>query len=420
MNPYPPSAEEFHPPVEPSRRDLFRATGAAALAASLPDVGTAMNTSAHLPVAKPEDIGIDAKKLRFAYDLLDKWTAGKGASVPGGAILVGRRGKVLAPHFSGRQGPEPDAPPVRKDGMFLMASITKPVVYTAAMMLVERGLLNLSDPVVRYVPEFKANGKEKTLVNHLFTHTSGLPDMLDNNAELRKKHAPIQMFLDAASKETIPLFKPGTKLSYQSMGTAVVAEIVQRLTKLTTAEFLKKEIFDPLGLKSTALGSKGFDRDRLVRVEVPDYQANSDFSWNSKYWQELGAPWGGLFSTPEDFAVICQLMLAGGAVGGVRLLAPATVRMMTTNRLDDYADLPESVRRTQPWGLGWRLNHPGTPESWGDLLDRNVFGHTGATGTTAWIDPKADGFCILLTTALRANAPWRLVHLSNAVAASFV
>ena len=234
-----------------------------------------MNTSAHLPVGKPEDIGIDAKRLRAAYDLLDSWTAGKGAVVPGGAVIVGRRGKVLPPHFSGRQGPEPDAPPLRKDGMFLLASITKPVVYTAAMMLVERGLLNLNDPVVRYVPEFKANGKETTLVSHLFTHTSGLPDMLDNNAELRKKHAPIQTFLDAASKDTIPLFKPGAKLSYQSMGTAVVAEIIQRLTKLTCAEFLKKEIFDPLGLKSTGLGSTGFDRDRLVRVEVPDYQANS-------------------------------------------------------------------------------------------------------------------------------------------------
>jgi CubicO group peptidase (beta-lactamase class C family) len=300
-----------------------------------------------------------------------------------------------------------------------MASITKPVVYTAAMMLVERGELNLTDRVTRYVPEFKAHGKEDTLVHHLFTHTSGLPDMLDNNAELRKKHAPLQTFLDGASKETKPLFKPGTKLSYQSMGTAVVAEIIQRLSKQSIAEFLKKEMFEPLGLKSTALGSKGFERDRLVRVQVPDYQ-EPEFSWNSQYWQELGVPWGGLYSTPEDFAVICQLMLGGGTVNGVRLLAPATVRMMTANRLDDYAELPEGVRRTQPWGLGWRLNHPGTPGSWGDLLDKNVFGHTGATGTTVWMDPKADGFCILLTNALREKAPWRLVHLSNAVAASFV
>jgi CubicO group peptidase (beta-lactamase class C family) len=401
-----------------SRRDLFHTVGGVALASAV-HIGTARASATHLPVAKPEDIGIDSKRLKVAFDLLDKWTAGREPLVPGGAILVGRRGKIVPPHLSGRQGPEANDPPIRKDAMFLLASITKPIVYNAAMMLVERGQLNLTDPVIRYVPEFKANGKESTLVGHLFTHTSGLPDMLENNAELRKKHAPLQTFLDAAAKETKPLFKPGTKLSYQSMGTAVVAEIIQRLSERPIAEFLKKEIFDPLGLKSTALGSKGFDRDRLVRVQVPDYQ-EPEFSWNSKYWQELGAPWGGMFSTPEDFAVICQLMLSGGAVNGVRLLAPATVRMMTTNRLDDYPDLPEPVRRTQPWGLGWRLNHPGTPGSWGDSLDRNVFGHTGATGTTVWMDPKVDGFCILLTNALREKAPWRLVHLSNAVAASFV
>jgi CubicO group peptidase (beta-lactamase class C family) len=94
--------------------------------------------------------------------------------------------------------------------------------------------------------------------------------------------------------------------------------------------------------------------------------------------------------------------------------------MMTTNRLDDFPELPESVRRTQPWGLGWRMNHPGTPGSWSDLLVRHVFGHTSATGTMVWMDPATRGFCLLLTSALREKAPWRLVHLSNAVAASFV
>ena len=78
------------------------------------------------------------------------------------------------------------------------------------------------------------------------------------------------------------------------------------------------------------------------------------------------------------------------------------------------------MRRTQPWGLGWRLNHPGTPGSWGDLLGRHVFGHTGATGTMVWMDPQTQGFCLLFTSALREKAPWRLVHLSNAVAAAFV
>ena len=319
--------------------------------------------AAHLPTAKPEEIGLDAKRLQAAYDLLENWTAWRDAPVPGGAIIVGRKGRVVPARYFGKQGPEPDAKPIRKDAMFLMASITKPVVYMAGMMLVERGLLNLTDPVVRYVPEFKAHGKEATIVQHLFTHTSGLPDMLPNNAEMRKKHAPIHEFLAAASRDTVPAFKPGTQLSYQSMGTAVVADIIQRLTKVPLPEFLKREIFDPLGLKSIGLGSRGFDRERLVRVTLQDYMVGTDFHWNSQYWQELGSPWGGLFSTPEDFAVICQLLLAGGSWNGVRILSPMSVKMMTTNRLDDYAELPEAVRRTQPWGLGWRLNHPGTAKA---------------------------------------------------------
>jgi CubicO group peptidase (beta-lactamase class C family) len=286
------------------------------------------------------------------------------------------------------------------------------------MLLVERGELNLCDRVTRYIPDFAAQHKEETLVLHLLTHTSGLPDMLENNVELRRSHAPLARFIDGAIRDTVPLFRPGTNLSYQSMGTLVVAELVQRLSGLTIHEFMRREIFEPLGLKSIGLGSKGFDRDRLVRVQTPDY-LDTDFGWNSRYWQELGAPWGGMFSTPEDFAVICQMLLDGGRYGDVRLLAPRTVERMTTNRLDELPELPEAVRRAEPWGLGWRMNQPGTTDSWSDLLGRHVYGHTGATGTTVWIDPAADGFCLLFTTAIRANAPWRLVHLSNIVASAF-
>ncbi|MBI1899719.1 MAG: beta-lactamase family protein [Planctomycetia bacterium] len=375
---------------------------------------------APIPHAKPEEINLEPRRLQTAYDLLESWTSGPQRTVPGGAIVVGRQGRITAPRFFGRQGPEDDAPAIRQDGMFLMASITKPVVYMAAMMLVERGLLNLTDPVTRYLPDFAAHHKEETLVIHLFTHTSGLPDMLDNNLELRRQHAPLARFIEGAIRDTIPLFHPGTQLSYQSMGTLVVAELVQRLSGQSIYGFLKREIFDPLELKSIALGSRGYEAARLVRVQQPDEQKDSDWGWNSTYWRELGAPWGGLFSTPEDFAVICQLMLDGGRYGRVRILNSRTTEMMTTNRLNDLPEVPEMTRRTRPWGLGWRLNHPGTDDSWGDLLPQHVFGHTGATGTTVWIDRQREGFCILLTTAPRSTAPWRLVHLSNVIASAFL
>lgn len=141
------------------------------------------------------------------------------------------------------------------------------------------------------------------------------------------------------------------------MGTLIAAELVQRISGLTIHEFLKREIFAPLGLQSTGLGSAGLDRQRIVRVETPEYQGDGDFGWNSRYWQELGSPWGGMFSSPADFAVICQLLLNGGEYEGVQILSPGTVKMMTTNRLNDYAELPEPLRRTQPWGLGWHESH---------------------------------------------------------------
>ncbi len=365
--------------------------------------------------AKPEEIDLDSGKLKIAYQLLEKWTSGPDAPIPSGAILVGRHGKVVPPRLFGRQGPEKNAPAIRPDALFLIASITKPITYLCGMMLVERGELNLSQRVAHYIPDFAAHHKEDTLVNHLFTHTSGLPDMLENNAQLRREHAPLSKFIEGAIRDTMPMFRPGTNLSYQSMGTLVVAELVQRISGKTIHDFMRTEIFEPLGLKNIGLGSRGFDRERLVRVQVPDYQENSDFGWNSPYWQELGAPWGGMFTSPEDFAVLCQEMLRGN-----RIISSGAAKIMTTNRLDDYPDLPEPIRRTKPWGLGWQLNHAGTSTSWGDLLDRQVFGHTGATGTMVWMDRKRDGFCVLFTNAIRAGAPWRLVSLSNAVAAAFV
>ncbi|MEX2173597.1 MAG: serine hydrolase domain-containing protein [Pirellulaceae bacterium] len=372
-----------------------------------------------LPHARPTDIGIDPVRLARAYELLEEWTTGPDAPIPGGTIAVGRHGKLVEPAFFGRQGPEADSPPIRRDAIFLMASITKPVVYLGALMLVERGLLNLSDPVTRYLPEFAAHHKEATLVQHLFTHTSGLPDMLPTDKELRAAHAPLERFIAGAIRDTVPLFPAGTDWSYQSMGTLVVAALIQHLSGQTIRDFLQREILDPLRLQSTRLGSVGLAEQRLVRVQTPAWH-DPAFGWNSKYWRELGAPWGTLFSTPEDFAVLCQLMLGGGKVGDLRLVSENTIRQMTTNRLDDYPDLPEPIRRTQPWGLGWKLNQPGTPGALCDLLGRQAFGHTGSTGNLLWMDPATSGFCILLTTAERARAPWRLVHLSNAVAASFV
>ena len=365
-----------------------------------------------LPIVKPEEIKLDNERLQQAGSLLKEWT--------GAAIVVGRHGMMVEPQFFGKQGPEKNAEAIRSDGMFLLASITKPIVYMSALRLVERGELVLSLPVTHYIPDFAAHHKESILVHHLFTHTSGMPDMLENNVALRQSLAPLKQFIHGAIYDTVPLFQPaGTGLSYQSMGTLILAEIIQRLTRKTIAQHVRDEIIKPLGLQNTWLGRGEFPRERLVRVETPEYQTDSNFGWNSPYWQDLGVPWGGMFSSPADMAVICQCMLNYGEVQDRRLLSHSMLEMATTNRLNDYPDLPEPIRRSQPWGLGWRLNHPGQAGSWGNLLDRSVFGHTGATGTMVWMDRRRNGFAVLLTTAIRSQAPWRLVKLSNMIASAF-
>jgi CubicO group peptidase (beta-lactamase class C family) len=373
--------------------------------------------------ATPEEINIDRERLQVAYALLDEWTAAPGAAIPGAAIAVGRHGRAIEPQFFGRQGPEDDAEPIRRDGCFLLASITKPVTYLAAMLLVERGLLSLTDRVTDYVPEFDAHHKDSTLVFHLCTHTSGLPDMLTNNIELRRQHAPLERFVEGAC-DAVPLFQPGTRVSYQSMGTLMVAEIVKRITGHPLAVFLEYELFGPLGLSSTALGTGRLDPARLVRVRLSTDNAfgggGGNYHWNSSYWRQLGAPWGGLHSTPDDFAVICQLMLAGGTLGDQRIVSAATVERISTNRLDELPDLPEATRRTQPWGIGWRLNHPDAGETFGDLVGVRAYGHLGATGTMCWIDPEREAFCLLFTTAPLAESHRKLVRLSNAVAAALI
>ncbi len=375
---------------------------------------------ATLPISEPQAIDLDPHRLADAYGLLEEWSAGAEAPVPGAALLVGRHGKMLATRWFGKQGPEAGADAIRQDGLFLLASITKPMTYLAAMTLVERGRLNLSDRVTDYIPEFAAHHKEDTQLIHLFTHTSGMPDMLQNNVELRRRHAPLQTFVEGAIRDTVPLFRAGTSVRYQSMGTLAVAEIVQRLTGMSLHEYLQQTVFRPLGLTSTSLGVGDLDPARIVRVQTPPYQADGDFGWNSDYWRRLGSPWGGMFSTPNDLAVVAQLMLNRGVYANHRVVSPRTVERMTTNRLHDLPEVPEPLRRTQPWGLGWRMNHPAESDSWGDLLGRRVYGHTGATGTMMWIDPDADGFCILLTSARLAVARRRLAMVSNSVASAFL
>jgi CubicO group peptidase (beta-lactamase class C family) len=368
--------------------------------------------------ARPEEAGLSSQRLARAYGLLEDAVA--EGSLMGAAIQVSRRGMAMAPRCFGRRELDPHGAPVEPDTVFLVASVTKPVTATAAMMLVERGKLSLDDTVSSIVPEFGARGKAGVRVRHLLTHTSGLPDQLPENQELRAQHAPLAEFVRRICQVEL-LFPPGTRVSYQSCGLAMLGEIVERIERVPLREFLRREVFTPLGMEDTSLGAEQSRVHRTSQIRIPrgdfEYGAgDADWNWNSPYWWHFGAPWGGMFTTVEDMTVFCRMFLYGGAWGGARILSPTTVTCMTADQIAPMPGIPQAAKLTDRWGLGWRLRGL-SGSDFGDLVSEAAYGHGGATGTLVWIDLR-----LQLTCAIFTNDPTGATRLrslvSSAVAAS--
>lgn len=364
--------------------------------------------------------GFDPARLARADRLLLEWCeAGK---IPAAAMCVGRRGVVSETWVWGRQGPWPSDLPLKRDAIFLIASITKPIVALGLLQLVERGLLALDDRVERFLPGFGRQGKHAITLRHLVTHTSGLPDMPPNNLELRQTRAGLKQFV-AATAEGPLVFPPGRGVQYQSMGFAVLGEVIARVASQPCAQFLHEQLFAPLGCADTALGAPDDwfagaqpKIDRVARLRLPPEQLEgSEWNWNSRYWRQLGAPWGGLLTTPADLARMAGLMLGWQ---GDQWISGASRQAATRNQLEGMREVPSDDRRCRPWGLGWRLNWPAHSANFGDLLGPRTFGHWGATGTVLWLDPDQDAFCLLLTTQPQEPGGEFLARISNIVAAS--
>ncbi|MBC8116360.1 MAG: beta-lactamase family protein, partial [Candidatus Saccharimonas sp.] len=306
---------------------------------------------------------LHAGRWAAAQHLASEWC--RTAALNSVALVTGTRDSVEGPVFFGRQHPDQEAP-LRSDAIFLVASITKPIVAMGAMLLIERGQLTLTDRVTDFIPEFGRNGKHGVEVRHLLTHTSGLPDMLPDNLELRQSNAPLGRFVERTCEEPLA-FPPGRGVQYQSMGFTVLGEIITRISGRPCGDFLQRELFEPLGMLDTTLGAPddwlvgGDPRIECVAtVQVPAEQMEgTKWNWNSRYWRQLGAPWGGLLTTTRDLATFSQFLLRGGATrAGRRLLSPAAIAASTCNQLSAMREVPDEERRCRPWGLGWRLNWP--------------------------------------------------------------
>jgi CubicO group peptidase (beta-lactamase class C family) len=338
---------------------------------------TFLGTALALAAAPPSFAARRRERWDDAAEVLERATAGK--QVDAAVLHVVQRDESFTRHF----GKAASA-----DAMFLLGSISKPINVTAVMTLFDQGKFRLEDRVDRFLPAFTGDGRDGLTIRHLLTHTSGLPDQLANNNELRKQHAPLTEFAAQAMRARLD-FAPGARYQYSSMGILLATRIAEVISGSDILTLVDRTVFQPLGMKHSAQGLGRFKLDEMVSVQTEgaapesgggDPQAR-EWDWNSPYWRKLGAPWGGTHASAPDIAAFLGEFL--GARG--RAVKPETARLMIRNHN------PEGLTpRGLGFGVGKRAGSPGCSE--------RTFGHTGSTGTLCWADPASETLCVVLTS----------------------
>ena len=400
-----------------------------------------------VPAARPEEVGFSSERLQRINQVIQRAIDAK--QIAGAVTVVARRGKVA--HFEAQGLMDLEAKtPMRKDAIFRMASMSKPVTGVAILMLLEEGKVRLNDPVSRFIPEFKdtrvaiarpaaappadaagaargAAGTGQTTgqaggrgrgrgaapqeityvpatrpitVRDLLTHTSGLAS---GGAGSREAGRVAPRDTNSNLAEYIPKlgaapldFQPGTEWRYSALaGMETLGRIVEVASGLTFDQFLKQRIFDPLGMKDT-----GFfpTEDKMSRVATLYERANNQLqrdetpSWLATKTFFSGG--GGLWSTPEDYLQFAQMLVNGGQLNGKRLLGPRTVDLMGSNHLGDLYAKASAARTGMGWGLSVEVVVD--PVAANRRTSAGSFGWDGAFGTHFWVDRKEQIAGILL------------------------
>ena len=370
---------------------------------------------------KPADVGLSAERLKKLTAALEGEV--KAGTIPGALLLISRNGRVA--YFEGVGQLDPEAKvPMRKDGIFRIYSMTKPIASVAAMMLVEDGKILLSDPVSKYIPEFAnvkvgvekvgADGKvtldlvdpkRPVLVHDLLRHTSGLTYGFFGTGAVKKAYleskgifgADLTNAEFAKALATLPLMhQPGSNWEY-SQSTDVLGRVIEVASGLSLYQFMKERILDPLGMKDTSFYVA--DKAKFNRIAEPfksdrSFGVNADMS-DPRVPVKYESGGGGMVSTATDYARFLQMLLNGGALDGRRYLSPTTVGYMTSDHVAGIglgsAYLPGDG---YGFGLGFQVRRenglaaiPGTAGdyAWG-----------GAGGTAFWVDPKQKMFVVLM------------------------
>src|SRR5262249_49800309 len=343
-------------------------------------------TLAQLPAAAPSAVGMSQTQLSQIDEVIAAEIMKK--QLPGAVVLVGRQGKVVWRHAYGNRTLEPQTETMTLDTIFDLASLTKVVrTATCVMILVERGQVRLGDPVARYIPEFAEMGKRNITVEQLMTHRSGFPP--DNDIK-DYEQGPAKAFENIWHLP--PISEAGSRFIYSDVNYIVLAELIRRVSGKPLDEFSAENIFRPLGMKDTVFKPAARLKPRIAPTEKrEEHWMRGEVHDPRAYLLGGVAGHAGLFSTADDLAIYCQMILGDGEYRGARVLSPMGVTRMTEARASGGNTNDGNTR-----GLGWDVM-TGYSSNRGDLFPLGSLGHTGFTGTSIWIDPASETFVVFLS-----------------------
>ncbi len=358
-----------------------------------------------LPMAKsPEEAGFSSKRLEKTRQALQGDVESK--RIPGAVLILVRNGKIVtydAIGYEDRAGQTP----MKKDSIFRVASMSKPITTVAAMILAEENKLDVAAPVSQYLPEFRdvkvgvegAPVKRPMTVQDLMRHTSGLTYGLFGNSAVDQMYRKANIFGAKSLEDMVKiiagmplLHQPGEAWEY-SVSTDVLGRVVEVASGMDLNAFVQERITGPLKLNDTGFWVK---ESAISRLAKPDTKSNLPFS-DAAQKPAIFSGGGGMFSSAGDYARFAQMLLNGGELEGVRILSPKTIALMTSDQL------PPGIERHTPvamalgpfgpvaemgtsFGLGFAIRvDPGRNPLPGSVGD---FSWGGITGTLFWVDPK--------------------------------
>lgn len=415
---------------------IFRSIGLAALALGL---ATSTAGAQGLPKAQsPEEVGFSSVRLKRLSDRINEGV--KAGELPGAVVLIARNGRIVMHEAFGFRDKDAKAE-MKLDTIFRIASMTKPIVTIAAMMLMEEGRLSLADPVSKYIPAFaetKVGVKKKNddgtvemalepqfrpmTVQDLMRHTSGLTYGAASSNPVKQSYMDMKVMVpDQTNAEMVEklaklalLYQPGTHWEY-SMATDVLGRVVEVASGMTLDKFIEERITKPLKMGETAFEASPDKKDRGARPQKEgpknEMPAIPDVTLKT-VWKSGG---GGMVSTAADYARFLQMFANGGQLDGVRLISRKTIDLMTANHLPPdvtmgeemyrFEALEPSARMGQGFGLGFAVRtdqgrNP-LPGSVGDYY------WGGAYGTYFWHDPRERLYVIFMMQSQTARLPYR-------------